>query len=175
MSDKLHEIQKKAAHFELDRWLTTGIFTWQWWFMLAVLIIPWVILVMLIDRKRAHTIWFYGLMVLIIGSFTDDLGSDIGVWVYPVKLVPFSLIGFPFDFSIIPVAQMLIFQYFNTWRTFSAALIIQAIIFSFIGEPFSVWAGTISYQGWNYAYSFFFYIFAGTATRAFVLYWAPKK
>ncbi|KRF10290.1 hypothetical protein ASG89_01795 [Paenibacillus sp. Soil766] len=175
MNDQLHEIQQNAAHFELERWLTSGVFTWQWWFMFILLIIPWVIILKVIDRKRAHSIWFFGLMVLIITSFTDDLGAEIGTWVYPVKLVPYSLIGFPFDFSVVPVAQMLIFQYFKTWNTFSVALLFQALIFSFIGEPFSVWAGVISYYDWTYAYSFLFYIFTGTLTRVFVNYWTPKN
>lgn len=35
MSDQLHEIQQNAAQFELDRWLISGVFTWQWWFLFA--------------------------------------------------------------------------------------------------------------------------------------------
>ncbi|MBA2937128.1 hypothetical protein HZF08_02300 [Paenibacillus sp. CGMCC 1.16610] len=175
MSDQLHEIQQNGAHVELVRWLTSGVFTWQWWFLLAGLIVPWIILLKLIDRKRAHVIWFYGLMILIITSFTDDLGAEIGTWVYPIKLVPYSLISFPFDFSVVPVAQMLIFQYFRSWKKFLIALLIQAMIFAFIGEPFSVWAGTITYYGWTYYYSFLYYIFTGSLTKAFVNYWTPKK
>ncbi|MBD0379240.1 CBO0543 family protein [Paenibacillus sedimenti] len=175
MNDQLHEIQQNTAYFELERWLDGGVFTWTWWFMLGMLVIPWCIFIKLVDRKRSHSIWFFGLMVLIISSFTDDLGAEIGIWIYPIKLVPYSLIAFPFDFSVIPVAQMLIFQYFTTWKTFSIALFLQALIFSYIGEPFSVWAGAVSYYGWTYSYSFLFYIFTGTLTRAFVNFWTPKQ
>jgi len=173
-NDQLHEMQQNDAFFEYQRWLHDGIFSWTWWFMLGMLVIPWCILILLIDRKRSHTIWFFGLMVLIITSFTDDLGAETGIWIYPNKLLPYSLISFPFDFSIIPVAQMLIFQYFPTWKSFSLALVVQALIFAFVGEPFSVWAGAIAYFGWNYFYSFLFYICTGTLTRLFVNYWAPK-
>jgi hypothetical protein len=173
MSEELHQIQQNTAHFELERWLVSGVFAWQWWIMLAMLIIPWCILFQKIDRERAPSIWFYGLMVLIITSFTDDLGAEIGLWVYPIKLAPYSLIGFPFDFSVVPVAQMLIFQTFKTWKTFFIALLFQALIFAFIGEPFSVWSGMVAYYDWTYIYSFLFYIFAGTSTRAFVHYWIP--
>ncbi|WP_248924515.1 CBO0543 family protein [Paenibacillus hamazuiensis] len=173
-NEQLHEMQQNNAFFEVQRWLNNSIFTWTWWFVLGILVIPWCIAVILIDRKRAHSIWFFGLVVLIITSFIDDLGAEIGIWVYPVKLLPYSLIAFPFDFSIIPVAQMLIFQYFSTWKTFFLALVLQAITFAFIGEPFSVWIEAIAYYGWNYFYSFLFYIFTGTFSRAFVNYWTPK-
>jgi len=174
MNDQLHETQQTVAHFEVERWLSDNVFTWQWWFTFGALVVPWVVLLSVIDRKRAREIWLFGLMVLIMTSFLDDLGAEIGVWVYPVKLIPYSLIAFPFDFSVIPVAQMLIFQYFKTWRTFSVALLFQALLFAFIGEPFTVWAGIVSYFGWTYAYSFLFYIFTGVSTRTFVNYWTPK-
>lgn len=175
MNEQLHEMQENMAYEELQRWLNDGIFTWTWWFMLGVFVIPWCILIRLIDRKRALSIWFFGLMVLILSSFLDDLGAEIGIWTYPVKLVPYSLIAFPFDFSIIPVAQMLIYQYFTTWKSFSLALVLQVAIFAFIGEPFSVWAGAVSYFGWTYCYSFVFYIVTGAFTRAFVNYWSRKQ
>ncbi|MFC0211484.1 CBO0543 family protein [Paenibacillus chartarius] len=126
-------MQQKAAQFELERWIGSEVFTWPWWFLLALFLIPWFVLFKLIDRSRAYSIWFFGLIVLIITSFTDDLGAEIGAWVYPVKLVPYSLIGFPYDFSMVPVAQMLIFQYFRTWKSFSAGLLCQALATSF--EP----------------------------------------
>ncbi|AFC28205.1 hypothetical protein PM3016_1275 [Paenibacillus mucilaginosus 3016] len=56
MKDQLHEIQLQDAQFELERWVSSAVFTWQWWFMLALLIIPWVILVKVMDRERAHSI-----------------------------------------------------------------------------------------------------------------------
>ncbi|MGF7036426.1 hypothetical protein J2T17_007489 [Paenibacillus mucilaginosus] len=171
MKDQLHEIQLQDTQFELERWVSSAVFTWQWWFMLALLIIPWVILVKVMDRERAHSIWCFGLMVLIITSFVDDLGAEVGIWVYPIKLAPYSLIGFPFDFSIVPVTQMILFQCFKTGRSFSAALWLQSVIFAFIGEPFSIWSGIVAYYGWTYAYSFVFYMVTGTLARAFVHYW----
>ncbi|MCR2805781.1 DUF2070 family protein [Paenibacillus soyae] len=175
MSGQLHDIQQKMAQYELDRWLTGSLFTWQWWVLLALLFVPWFLLFRLIDRRRAYSIWFYGLTVLIATSFTDDLGAEIGIWVYPIKLAPYSLIGFPFDFSIVPVAQMLMFQYFGAWRSFLMALTAQALVFAFIGEPLSVKSELITYYGWTYAYSFLFYMITGVSAKAFVHYWAPKN
>lgn len=175
MDERLRDVQQQAAHTEWERWLSSGLFTWQWWYLLAGLVLPWFLLLKLIDRKRSLAIWVFGLMVLIITSFTDDLGSDTGAWVYPIKLVPWSLISFPFDFSVIPVAQMLIYQYCRSWKAFLIALFIQAAVFAFIGEPFSVWAGTLTYFGWTYPCSFLFYICTGAFTRVFVDYWTRQQ
>jgi hypothetical protein len=173
--DQLHDMQESHALFEYQRWINENLFTWTWWFLLGMIIIPWLILVKLIDRKRAPLIWFFGLIVMIITIITDEFGADTGLWIYPTKLIPYSVFELPFDFSLVPVAQMLIFQYFSTWKSFSIALFLQALIFAFIGEPFSIWAGAVAYYGWNYFYSFIFYILTGTLTRAFVLRWTPKK
>jgi hypothetical protein len=173
--DQLHDMQKSYALFEYQRWINESLFTWTWWFLLGMISIPWLIFVKLVDPKRAPIIWFFGLLVLIITIITDEFGADIGLWIYPTKLIPYSVFELPFDISLVPVAQMLIFQYFSTWKSFSIALLLQALIFAFIGEPFSVWVGAIAYFGWNYFYSFIFYMLTGTLVRAFVLRWTPKK
>jgi hypothetical protein len=66
---------------------------------------------------------------------------------------------------------MLLYQYFNTWKTFSIALVGQAAIFAFIGEPISVTLGTVTYLKWNYIYSFIFYIVTGLSARFIIQKW----
>jgi hypothetical protein len=110
-------------------------------------------------------------IVIIITSFIDDLGSELSAWIYPIKFVPVGLLAYPFDFSIIPVTLMLIYQYFNTWKTFSIALVSQATIFAFIGEPISVWLGTVTYLKWKYIYSFIFYIVTGFVAKLIIQKW----
>jgi hypothetical protein len=173
-NDQLHEMQESYAHFEYQRWLNEGVFTWPWWFLLCMITIPWIVFVIFVDRKRSPIIWFFGLIVLIITIIADEFGADIGLWVYPIKLVPFSVFELPFDISLVPVAQMLIFQYLPTWKSFSIALVLQALIFAFIGEPLTEWAGLLTYYGWTHFYSFLFYILVGSLTRAFVNYWIAK-
>ncbi|MBT2663178.1 CBO0543 family protein [Bacillus sp. ISL-45] len=107
-------------------------------------------------------------------AFIDDLGSELCAWIYPTKFVPVGLLALPFDFSIIPVSCMLIYQYFHTWKTFSIALVFQAAIFAFIGEPISVMLGTVTYLKWKYIYSFAFYIVTGIAARFIIQKWTAN-
>jgi hypothetical protein len=175
ISRELLVLQDRYASLALENWITNEVFTLAWWFLAFMFIFPWLIFIKLYDRSRALQIWSFGLVVMVITSFTDDIGSELGVWIYPIKFVPVGLLAFPFDFSIIPVASMLIYQYFKTWKTFSLALVGQAAIFAFIGEPFSVWLGTVTYLKWHYIYSFVFYIITGMAARLIVQKWASKS
>jgi hypothetical protein len=168
---ELIALQQKYATLAIENWLSDSIFNFSWLFLLILSVVPWLIFVKLLDRKRTLQIWGFGLIVIIITSFTDDLGSELSAWVYPIKFVPVGLLAFPFDFSIIPVSCMLIYQYFNTWKTFSIALVSQAAIFAFIGEPISVMLGTIIYLKWKYIYSFVFYIVTGLLARFIIQKW----
>jgi hypothetical protein len=168
---ELMALQQRYADLAIENWLSDAVFNSSWWFLLILTVVPWLIFVKLLDRNRTLQIWSFGLIVIIITSFTDDLGSELSAWVYPIKFVPIGLLALPFDFSIIPVACMLLYQYFNTWKTFSIALVGQAAIFAFIGEPISVMLGTVTYLKWNYIYSFIFYIVTGLSARFIIQKW----
>ncbi|MGP4042184.1 CBO0543 family protein [Gracilibacillus sp. D59] len=165
---ELINLQNEYASFIFDNWINYGLFTWSWWFLALGIFIPWLIFIKYFDRNRALPIWCVGFIVIIITSFFDDLGSELGIWIYPVKFVPVGLIAYPFDFSIIPVGYMLIYQFCNTWKSFGIALVSLAAFFAFIGEPVSVWIGTVKYLKWNYIYSFIFYIVTGVIAKAFI-------
>jgi hypothetical protein len=164
---ELNNLQQKYAQLVIENWLSNTVFTWNWWFLVFLFIVPWIIFLKLLNRKKSSSIWFFGLVIIIITTFIDDLGSELNLWIYPYKFVPVSLLAWPFDFSIIPVSFMLIYQYFQTWKTFTIALLVLAVTFAFIGEPISVWAGTVYYFGWKYSYSFVFYILSGILARVF--------
>lgn len=171
----MNELQREYAELAIENWLTDSLFTWTWWFLISATIIPWIIFFYLLDRNRALSIWLFGIMQMLITTFIDDLGSELNIWFYPIKFLPVSLIAMPFDFSIIPVFFMLVYQYFKTWRTFSMALLGVALLFAFVGEPFSVWAGAVSYHGWKYYHSFIFYILSGMFARAFTQKWIKTE
>lgn len=177
MSDvesKLLYLQQKYGELSIENWLSSGVFTWSWWVLLLLTLLPWFIFFKYLDKERALKIWCFGLTVTIITTFIDDLGSDLGLWIYPIKFVPVGLIAYPFDFSVIPVAFMLIFQYCKSWKCYITAIIILSFIFSFIGEPFSEWLGTVKYIKWTYIYSFSFYIITGLLAKFFIMKVSPK-
>ena len=172
---ELNDLLQRYATLTLESWNSTQVFTWEWWFLAFIITIPWLIFIRYLDRNRALEVWSFGLLVILITSFVDDLGSELSLWFYPTKFVPVGLIEYPFDFSIIPLGFMLIYQNFNTWKTYIIALITLALIFAFIGEPISVWIGTVTYLKWKYQYSFVFYIVTGVIAKIFIQKLTPKS
>ncbi|UFU00761.1 hypothetical protein KO561_07445 [Radiobacillus kanasensis] len=166
---KVNELEKEALNVDINGWLQYDLFTFDWWLLLAFFILPWVLWVKLVDRDRIVENFLFGMFIIKITTITDILGTEIDFWQYPTSLFPIFPRAFPFDISMVPVALMLLYQYFNTWKSYIIALISMAGVFAFIGEPFSVWKELVIYIKWNYIYSFFFYIIVGISIRAFVI------
>jgi hypothetical protein len=156
--EKVHETQMKLTELRIDHWMDYNLFTWQWWTLVLLSVIPWIIWWHLVDRKRIKEIMIFGLNVLILATILDAFGYELGLWGYPYKLIPLFSRQIPFDFSVIPVAYMLIYQYFLRWKTFFVAIVILSVIFSFIGEPFLIWIGIYQPISWKHIYSFPIYI-----------------
>jgi hypothetical protein len=163
--EKIHQMEKEAFRLDIEGWLKHELFTWQWWVLLAFLIFPWIIWGKLVNRKQLLSIVLFGSLTCIITVYLDVVGIKFEFWRYPFQLFPVMPRAISFDMSMVPVAYMIIYQYFTTWKKFIYALITMAFLFAFIGEPFSVWSDLVEYLRWKYIYSFFFYIVTGILVR----------
>ncbi|MDQ7861038.1 CBO0543 family protein [Peribacillus frigoritolerans] len=75
---------------------------------------------------------------------------NIVFWDYPIAFLPFIPWAFPFDFLMVPVAYMLLYQYFRKWKSFILAQIIMALTYAYLGEPFCEWVKLVNYLEWRY-------------------------
>jgi hypothetical protein len=99
----------------------------------------------------------------------DTVGVQFSFWEYPVEFLPVIPRAFPFDVSMVPVAFMLLYQYYRKWKSFIIAQIIMALAYAFVGEPLGEWINLVYYLKWNHLYSFFYYIVVGIGIRAILL------
>jgi hypothetical protein len=83
-------------------------------------------------------------------------------------MIPLVPEAFAFNLSMIPVAYMLLYQYFKTWKSFWIGLFCMSVVYAFIGEPFCNWIMVVMYIKWKYIYSFVYYIVIGITIRAIV-------
>jgi hypothetical protein len=166
---KIMGLQNQITELEIYRWLEFQLFTWNWWLLVILFVVPWIILIRLIERKRIIEILLFGTITSHFTIYLDDVGKELMFWVYPIELTPFAHRADPFDVTMLPIAYMLIYQYFKTWKSFSIALINMALFFAFIGEPFAHWTELTYYLKWKYIYSFFFYFLTGILVRWFVV------
>jgi hypothetical protein len=164
-NEKIHQLEQKAFQLEQESWFKFELLSWQWWILLAFLILPWMIWAKLVKREKLLPIVLFGTLTCIITVFLDVVGMKYEFWHYPYQLVPLTPRAISFDMSMVPVGYMLIYQYFSTWKSFLFAQVVMAALFAFIGEPFSIWADLVIYKRWNIFYSFIFYIVGGLFVR----------
>ena len=167
--DELTVQRKQLADNLLKYWLNENVFTTQWWFILFTVIIGIAIFCKLVDKKRLMEITTYGLMVILVGIIFDLAGVSFILWGYPIKLLPVLPSLFTVHLSSLPILMMLHYQYFSDWKRFTWTLIILSAIFSFIFEPFYVWAGIYEEHNWKYFYSFPVYIAIGLSLKWLML------
>lgn len=120
------------------------------------------------DRTQILETSLFGALVIIITTYFDAIGNEIGLWVYPIQLIPLTPEAIEYGFSMVPVAFMLIYQYFRAWKSFIFALITMAAIYAFLGEPLSHLLKAVLYIKWTYFYSFVYYITIGVLIKAIV-------
>lgn len=152
------DAQKHFHELQWDHWLRYELFTYQWWMLLGVLIIPWLIWWRLVDKARTGIILAYGLYIMFVVNVMDTIGINYQLWIYPIKLTPIIPLAISLDWSMLPIIHMLIYQYFPRWKTFIIVEIIFAALLAFVGEPFAEWLGIYLVLHWHHFWSFPIYV-----------------
>jgi hypothetical protein len=142
---------------KLTKWLHHDIFSWRWWTIVAVMIVPAIIWLRLVDKKRLTAIAMFGLILILLIVLLDIVGYEMALWSYPVELIIMVPL-LEIDFGILPVIYLFVFQYVFDWNKFVVANIVVAAVFSFILEPVLIWAGFYEVEHWRSIYSFPMYI-----------------
>lgn len=146
------------------------LFSPQWWLLVSSLILPWLVWWFIVDKRRITLILLYGCFVMVTSVTLDMVGGDLLFWEYPYKVIPWGPRLNTADLSILPVTFMLIYQFFNSWRAFIYAHIVNAALFAFIGEPLLNWLNIYVPLLWKHIYSFPAYI----ALPLLLRWWVEK-
>ncbi|MEN6459979.1 MAG: CBO0543 family protein [Syntrophomonas sp.] len=159
---KLHD-QWNQAHF--SNWLKDDLHKWTWWLNLAVTVIPIIILWKVLDRRRFLEIIVFGMLMAMLATFLDALGITYSLWNYPDRFVPVSPRLIPIDFVALPFLYMLVYQRFTSWKSYMAANLVLAAVFSFVLEPLLVWLNLYETTHWEHIYSFPIYFIIAMAVK----------
>lgn len=183
VSDKYVKI-----HDEVERiWAQKMVFTWHWWLDVALAVLPWILWIIVRDKKKTHSLLYAGLFAMFMATILDMAGVSQGGWNYNTWLLPFFTEYLPWDWTVMPVGVMLYLQYWPriTGRLFRrhlgfmkspfAAGIFFGASAAYIIEPIFVGLGVYEQSGWEHHYSLpiYFVIYM----IAYLLYWrssAPK-
>lgn len=168
--EEINKVDNQLTDMRLDNFIHEDFLSPQWWLLLAITILPWIVWWILVDKKRIKEIWLYGMLLSILIIYLDDIGGELNLWNYPIKLLGISPRLNPVDVSVLPVMHMLVYQYFSKWKPFIIANIIMSLFNSYIAEPFFVKIGIYELTNWNYSFSVPIYIL-----KAIVIKFALEK
>lgn len=150
---RVYELVEQAREIKTMLWLDHVVFTWRWWIGVGLAIIPWIIWIVLRKRESTNRLLFVGLFVILISSYLDFLGIQLGLWRYKFEDLPTIPSYIPWDVSVLPVTVMLFIQYKPRLSPVFKALVFAALA-SFIGEPLIVWLEIYEPVRWSSLYSF---------------------
>ncbi|MFB6468621.1 CBO0543 family protein [Cytobacillus sp. Hz8] len=143
-----------------------------------MLIVPLFILIWKIDKGKIFLICFFGYSVHMISFYISLLGVNMGMWNYPIQLVPL-LPSFSLDSSIVPVTFMLAYQWaLNKKKNYYIVALAVSIFFSFIFEPILVKMEIFKlYNHITYLHRFILYIVISLVAKFMsnVFLWIQKR
>ena len=170
--DILEQI-RKAEIEQSNRWINywqefSNFSTWQFWVVLAMFVIPLIILILFIDRKKIFHLGFYGYSVHVFFTYTDAIGTVRGIWIYPYKLLPLLPSSITLDASLVPVAYILLYQYtLNRGKNYYISMVLLCLAFAFFLKPLMVGIGLFHFGGKEN----FLLLFAGYMAVALISKW----
>lgn len=162
------EAQKSIFETNYTYWTEHVLFSFNWWFLVIVSIVPWFIWWKFVDKKRLIEILNVGFLSMVIVSLLDLIGSSFVFWTYGFKLVNMLLPLLTVDLTLLPVLNMFFYQFFPKWKSFIVANVGLALFGTFIAEPLFVWLGIYILHGWKYIYSLPIYIAIAIVLKLFM-------
>lgn len=129
--------RKESADKILRYWNEYSSFNdWQFWFMVALFIIPIVILLIKLDKEKAFMLGFYGFSIHIFYTYINAFAFNLSWWNYNYQTIPF-LPSVALDSSFVPVTFMLVYQWTmnknkNYYLYTSLMIIFHSFVMTFI-------------------------------------------
>lgn len=164
-SHKILQLEQQLHSARMEDWLQYDLFSPQWWLLVTVLIVPWIIWWHYVNKRKLLEISLVGAIVLIVASYLDAVFSDMSLWDYHYHVVTVWPRLISADFTLLPVTYMMVYQYFAKWDHFILVMIVLSAVFSFAGEPLLIWLKIYDPQQWKHIYSFPIYITIGIFAR----------
>ena len=144
--------------------------TWQFWVLLATIILPLILLYFTVDRKRIFELFFYGYTVHIFWTYIDIVLERYNLFNHTYLLLP----AFPFAVnittSLLPVGFLLVYQYCtNHQKNFYLYTLILSAIYSLL----AILENHIGFSEYNKGMNVF-YIFLIDLGITYLSYWFTR-
>lgn len=112
MLDKVRELNVQRTNASIDHWLQfSNMSTWQFWVSVSLLILPLVVLLIYLDRRKTFEILFFGFAIHALMNYFDSYGVAKGAVEHPYILIPGMPINLAINTALIPVLFMFTYQF----------------------------------------------------------------
>ncbi|PKG23734.1 hypothetical protein [Niallia nealsonii] len=149
----------------------TGIGAWQFWVVLASLVVPVALLYFLVDRRRIFELFFFGYTVHVLWSYTDIALGRSGYAVHKYFLLPILPNAMNITASVLPVGFLLLYQYCtNRNKNFYLYSVLLSVAFAFVFAQLEEFIGLLTLRkGMTH-----FYLVLIDIGIAYIAYWFTK-
>lgn len=145
--------QYTTIHDEVQRiWVEQMVFTWHWWADLGLAVLPWILWLIVRDRKKTHRLLYAGMFTAFIATILNMVGVSQGGWNYNTWLLPFFVEYLPWDWTVMPVTAMLFYQFFPKISPWLKGAVFGAFA-AYVAEPVFILAGFYEPSAWEHHYS----------------------
>ncbi|MPM36808.1 hypothetical protein SDC9_83411 [bioreactor metagenome] len=167
--ETIYQARSILHNLIMEKWLSQDVFSAQWWGIVAIIVFSYIFVFSIIDKKRFTQILLFGSLMAVSITTYDLFGANFGLWGYNVRLFPVIPGVFLYDYTVIPLYYMLIYQYSPNWKMF---LVWNSVFAGFIGLvflPALVTFEIMSFRNWLPIYQSIAPFVFGLLNRAIVL------
>ncbi len=144
---------------------------WQFWLVLAVMLVPLVLVYFVVDRKRIFEIFFFGYTVHIVWTYIDIGLAKYNLFIHTYFLTPLFPAALSMTASALPVGYLLVYQYCtNHKKNFYLYALLLSAVFAFGFATIEEYLGLVEMRkGMNQ-----FHIFLLDLAVVYPTYWFTK-
>lgn len=167
--ETIYQTRELLNDLIIAKWFSLDLFSLQWWGIVSFIILSYIAVFSLLDKSRFTQILLFGSLMAVSITTYDLFGANFGFWAYKVRLLPVIPGVFLYDYTVIPLYYMMVYQYSPNWKTF---FIWNTVLAGFIGIiffPILVAADIVFYRNWQPIYQAAAPFLFGLLNRAIVL------
>lgn len=153
------------AQLKKEHFFTFVLGSPQWWLLVAMFILPWLVFLFLLKPSKQKGLMATGIIAALITIIMDDIGIHLSLWTYPYPLTYWTGFLVPVDLAVVPVFFMLVYQYASSWKAYLIVVVLFSLFAALIAEPIYDAIHIAVLIDWHYLYSTPFYIGIGIVAK----------
>lgn len=160
----IYEKSRELAQLSFEKWLSTDLFSFNWFVMIGVLVVFYIVWLKLLDKSRAGELLLIGSLAAVAFTISAFVIIEfLGLTDYLTKIFPLNPPIFITSETISPIIIMLVQQYTTSWKGYMLWTAVGFAFLSLVIFPIYTAIGILElHKNWNW---FYHYIVLFTAAQ----------